>query len=171
MSLLSKLAGGDRRSIGNVDEVVTEVMEKPALFGELIEGMVHDDPLVRMRAADAAEKIAGVYPEYLQPFKTRLIEEVARSEQQEVRWHVAQMFSYLDITAAEQEEILIILMRYLQDDSKIVKTNAMQALADLAERDERLRPRVLPLLEELVVSGSPAMVSRGMKLLSKLKGS
>ena len=44
----------------------------------------------------------------------------------------------------------------------------MQALADLAEGDERLRRRVLPLTE-LTGTGTPAMRSRGRKLLARLQ--
>ena len=48
--LLEKLQGGDRRSIGRVDEVVAEVLDEPALFDTLFYGMLSDDPLIRMRA-------------------------------------------------------------------------------------------------------------------------
>ena len=46
-----------------------------------------------MRAADAIEKITMRHPEYLQPYKTQLIEQLALIDQKEVRWHVAQMVS------------------------------------------------------------------------------
>jgi hypothetical protein len=45
----------------------------------------------------------------------------------------------------------------------------MPALADLAEGDEQLRRRVLPLLAELTGTGTPAMRSRGRKLLARLQ--
>jgi hypothetical protein len=57
---------------------------------------------------------------------------------------------------------------YLADNSKIVRTCTMQALADLAERNPALRQEVVPLLEELTITGSPAMQSRGRKLLARL---
>jgi hypothetical protein len=63
--VLQKLAGGDRRSIGKV-EVVTDVLNDPALFDALFDGMLCDDPITRMRAADAIEKITAERPEYLQ---------------------------------------------------------------------------------------------------------
>ena len=44
------------------------------------------------------------------------------------------------------------------------RTFAMQALADLAERDEQMRRWVRPLLAELTRIGTPAMRSRGRKL-------
>ena len=169
--ILHKLAGGDGRSIGRVDEVVADVLTTPDLFDSLFYGMLADDPIIRMRAADAIEKITARQPEYLQPYKTRLIEQVATIDQQEVRWHVAQMLPRLDVTPAEQAVIVEILRSYLGDRSKIVKTFAMQALADLAERDAGLRPEITALLKELTATGSPAMQSRGRKLLARLKKS
>jgi hypothetical protein len=163
--VLKKLSGGDRRSIGRADEVVADILADPTLFGELFQGMLSDDPLIRMRSADAVEKITALHPEYLQPHKNQLIEQVADIDQQEVRWHVAQMLPRLELSEAEQARAVEILLDYLNDKSKIVKTFAMQALADLAEREAKLRPQVIKLLAELTETGSPAMKSRGQKLL------
>lgn len=166
--LLQKLSGGDRRSIGRSDEVVAEVLAEPALFPLLFEGMLNDDPLIRMRAADAVEKITARQPDYLQPYKNELIEQVARINQQEVRWHVAQLLPRLALTSAEIARAVEILLTYLDNPSKIVKTFAMQALADLAGQEASLRPQVISVLTELTQTGSPAMQSRGRKLLRRL---
>jgi hypothetical protein len=166
--ILKKLAGTDRRSTGRSDEVVDEVLASPTLFDAVFEGMLADDPVLRMRAADAVEKITAQHPEYLRPYKNKLIRRVARIDQQEVRWHVAQMFSRLDLTRAERRVVVDILAEYLKDESKIVKTFSMQALADMAEQDAELRPSIVMQLQELTRTGSPAMQSRGRKLLAKL---
>jgi hypothetical protein len=169
--VLHRLEGGDRRSIGSVEQVVADVLDDPALFGALFQGMLDDDPIIRMRCADAVEKITAVHPEYLQPSKKELLQRVARSEQQEVRWHVAQMVPRLDLNTKERRAVVSILLGYLEDRSKIVKTCAMQALADLAEADPDLWAQVIPLLEDLTETGSPAMASRGRKLLKRLRPS
>jgi len=167
--ILQKLKGGDLRSIGRAEEVVHDILENPALFAEVFEGMLDDDPLVRMRSADALEKVSSKHPEYLQPFKNKLISKVSQVRQQEVRWHVAQMFSYLEVDKVERDEIIRILLSYLDTDkSKIVKVCSMQALSELAQKDEAIRPNVVGKLEEIVEVGSPAMVSRAKKLLAKL---
>jgi hypothetical protein len=110
------------------------------------------------------------HPEYLQPYKEKVIQQVAKIEQQEVRWHVAQMFPRLELSEEERAVAVEILLDYLNDKSKIVKTFSMQALADFAERDASLRPKVMQLLEELTRTGSPAMQSRGRKLLERETG-
>ena len=167
-NVLKKLEGGDRRSIGRVSEVVADVLNDPSLFEAVFNGMLSDGPIIRMRSADAVEKITANHPEYLQPYKEKLIQQVARINQQEVRWHVAQMLPRLELSKEERAVIVEILLDYLNDKSKIVKTFSMQALADFAERDAGLRPQVIKLLEELTRTGSPAMRSRGRKLLEKL---
>ena len=49
-AILSKLKGGDRRSIGTVEQVVKEVLNNPHLFNDVFEGMVDNDPVIRMRS-------------------------------------------------------------------------------------------------------------------------
>jgi hypothetical protein len=65
--------------------------------------------------------------------------------------------------------VIDILLSYTNDRSSIVKTFAMQALADLARRDENLRQHVLWHIEELCMTGTPAMHARGKHLLPKLR--
>ena len=86
----------------------------------------------------------------------------------QVQGHPAQMVPRLEWSQEERVVVVEILLGYLNDKSKIIKTFSMQALADLAEQDANLRPQVIPLLEELTRTGSPAMRSRGRKLLEKL---
>lgn len=167
--ILQKLSGGDRRSVGRSDEVVADVLAEPSLFGVLIEGMQNDDPLIRMRAADAAEKITIDHPDYLQPHKTTLINIIADIPQQEVRWHLAQMFPRLQISDAERSKIFDILLSFLEDKSKIVQTFSLQAMTDLAMSDDTLRHRIIEILQIKIEDGSPAVSGRAKKLLKKLK--
>lgn len=169
--ILRKLEGGDRRSIGRANEVVAEVLADRTLFSGLCAGLVADDPVVRARAADAVEKISAVHPEYLRPYRRQLVGELARCQQKEVRWHVAQMLPRLRWSGRELQHVCDILQSYLRDPSSIVKTFAMQALADLARQTPVLRPAILRQLQNLTVNGTPAMRARGRKLLTQLTGS
>jgi len=111
-SIIEKLKGGDFRSIGNSNEVVEEVLNNPVLFDAVFKAMLNEDRLVRMRAADAVEKITRDHPEYLQPYKTDLIKHVAAVKQQEVRWHTAQMIHRLILTKEEKRTSAEILGNY-----------------------------------------------------------
>jgi hypothetical protein len=168
-AVIDKLRGGDRRSLGESAEAVTAVTKTPALFADLFECLFDDDPMVRMRAADAVEKVTREHPRLLQPWKRPLLETVALRKEKEVRWHVAQLLARLKLTAGERESAIGILMGYLADESSIVKTFSMQALAELAEQDKSLLDQVTPVIERLTQTGTPAMRSRGRRLLKQLR--
>jgi HEAT repeat protein len=170
-TILDELRGADRRSIGRSNQVVGTVRRAPSLFPLLINGLEDEDPLVRMRAADAAEKLTVKNPQLLQPFKRRLINLAAQAEQQELRWHLAQMLPRLELSEKDRKSVATILRGYLKDKSRIVKTFAMQSLADLALQDSRLLASVTRHISAFVRKGSPAMKSRGRKLLLRLVAS
>jgi hypothetical protein len=169
MNIVGLLAGGDRRSIGHSNQVVAMVEEQPKRFGELMRCLWSGDPIVRMRAADAAEKVSAVRPELLAPFKSELLGLLVETDQQEMRWHLAQMIPRLPLNSAERRRATATLRSFLSDDSSIVKTCAMQALADLAGPDSRSRSEVASLIEELVRTGTAAMRARGRKLVKQLQ--
>ncbi len=166
--IIAKLAGGDRRSIGRVEEVISDILADPSDFAELFQGLSHKDEVIRMRAADAIEKISRQNPEFIEPFKAEFMYEISQIEQQEVRWHWAQIVPRLQLKREERQQVVDVLISFLDDPSKIVNTFAMQSLADLTLEDPDLRPTVLPILEKKTASGSPAMKSRGRKLLRLL---
>jgi len=163
------LAGGDRRSIGRSAQVVADVLAHPERFGAVIDAISDDDPVIRMRAADVAEKITAQRPELLGAYKRLLLDDLARASQAEVRWHVAQMLPRLTLAEGDHHAAVAILVDYLDDHSRIVTVNAMQALTDFARADASLRPRVIELLEPLTERGSPAIRARGRKLLAALR--
>jgi len=165
--VLRRLAGGDRRSIGRANDVAAEVLRRPELFPQVFDGMFDADPMIRMRAADVVEKVTARHPEWLRPYKSVLLHRLAEDTQQEVRWHVAQMLPRLDLCSEERARSVGVLIAYLDDRSKIVQVNAMQALADLARRDPCLAQEVCQVLSSKASSASPAVRARAKKLLRR----
>jgi hypothetical protein len=168
-SILTLLSGGDRRSIGRSDQVAALVRKHPELFPELIAGLWSADPIVRMRSADAAEKLSRRIPSCLQPFRKELLSLLAEATQQELRWHLALMVPRLALTAKEQQIAVSLLTNYLDDRSSIVKTCALQGLAGLAHKDPNLCPRIVDTLRQAARNGTPAMKARSRKLLFQLE--
>ena len=169
--LLKKLCGGDRRSIGRSNEVVAQILAHPANFPHLIDGLASDDPVLRMRAADAVEKITAQHPGLLRPHKRKLLALAGSAKQQEIRWHAALIIPRFELTPKERSLALDILFDYLRDRSSIVKTFAMQAIWDLAATDPKLKSQITPVIEALTQIGAPAMRARGRLLLRRLQQS
>src|ERR1700683_488083 len=163
------LRGSDRRTTGRSDHVAAAVARNPKLFPKLIEGLWSADPLIRMRAADAAEKVTRERPELLTPFKKELLGLMTEATEQELRWHLAVMVPRLPLNAAERQLAISSLNGYLEDRSSIVKTFALQGLADLAQGDSSIRPAVVETLREATRNGTPAMKARSRKLLLELE--
>jgi hypothetical protein len=170
--ILDKLRGGDLRSIGKSKEVVADILNNPKLFRHIFEGITNNkDSVMRARAADVIEKVSRIHHEYLQPFKNKLINEIAVIQQQEVRWHVAQMFSYIEVTPAERAKIEQILLSWVDRkdvESVIVKVSSMQTLSNFAKLDPLLKMKILEKLKYFVQHGSPALKSRSKKLIIEL---
>ena len=162
------LTGGDRRSIGRVPDVLRILRRQPRRARELIVTLSDADPIVRMRAADALEKASAAHPELLRPHQRILFRLARYATQQELRWHLAQLVPRLPLTAHQRLEAAAVFGSYLRDRSAIVRSSAMQALADLASVDGRLWARVVRRLRRLTITGTPAMRARGRRLLKAL---
>jgi len=115
-------------------------------FPDLLAGLWSADPLVRMRAADAAEKITRRHRELLHPYKKELLGLMTETQQQELRWHLAVMIPRLMLSAKKRQVAIGSLNSYLEDRSSMVKTFALQGLTDLAHNDPGIRPEVIETL-------------------------
>jgi hypothetical protein len=167
-AILAMLAGGDRRSIGRANQAAAIMSKDLSLIPELMTGLWSEDPLVRMRAADAAEKVSRKNPDLLKPHKAELLGLMAEADQQELCWHLAAMVPRLALNSKERQRAAALFEDYLEDRSSIVKTLALQGLADLARNDSAMRPSVIEHLRAAERSGTPAMRARSRKLLARL---
>ena len=167
-NIRSFLEGEDRRTIGRADRVAEIVSDDAKLFPTLIAGLWSADRLMRMRAADAAEKVTRKHSELLQPYKKELLGLMTETREQELRWHLAVMVPRLRLNAREQQAAISLLSGYLEDGSSIVKTFALQGLADISETEPSFRGRIVEILGEAARKRTPAMKARSRKLLRHL---
>ena len=157
--------------MGQSEEVAHQVRANPDLVVVLLQGALGDDPLVRMRAADALEKATRDRPEALRRHTRTILAALPTVEQQEVRWHWAQLVPRLQMTEAQRAAAVAVLERWLRDDSRLVRVHALQALADLATLDPSLRDSVASHVRHATRSGPPSLRARARKLAKLLKDS
>ena len=142
-NILTLLQGGDRRTMGRSDQVAEMVSGDAKLFPKLITGLWSAEALVRMRAADAAEKVTRKHRGLLQPYKDELPGLMAETQEQESRWHLAVLVPRLELNARERQVAISSLHRYLEDRSSIFKTFALQGLVDLVKDEPGIRSKVI----------------------------
>jgi hypothetical protein len=163
------LLGGNRRSIGRSAEAAARAAADPARFAELMHCLWDRDPLIAMRAADAAEKVTRTHPAALEAFKAELLGLLAETQQAELRWHLAVMVPRLRLSARQRRDAAAVLRNYLLDCSSIVKTFALQGLFDLARGDKGMRPAVTEILRTAARAGTAAMRARARRLLGEVE--
>ncbi|HEY1208174.1 MAG TPA: hypothetical protein VGE85_02285 [Terracidiphilus sp.] len=181
-TIRSMLAVGRHRiSSGRTAEVVSLVRAHPKKLTQLIECLWDDEPCVAMRAADALEKLTrsrapvademqkSVLKTLQGSWKAPLIGLLAEATENKLRWCLAQVVTRLTLTVPECRRVAETLLSYLEDRSSIVKTCALQGLADLTRQDASLLPEAIDLLRIHSRSGTPAMRARGRMLLKQME--
>ncbi len=168
LHIRDRLAGGDRRTLGNAPQLGDEAAINPETFDRLAELLGDDDPLIRSRAAHALQLAAKRKPQLLEPHKETMLQQVAGVEQWEVRHLWCQMVPLLELSDTERRRVFELAVSFLKDRSSIVKTCAMQLMADLALQDKALAAEARPIIEGLTLAGTAAMRARGRKLIKLL---
>ncbi len=160
--------GRHRLSCGRAAEIAGMVLERPRLASQLIECLWDEDSGVANRAADALERLTFHRPRLLDAWKAPLLGLLAEAAQNKLRWNLALIVPRLRLSVPECRRAASTLRSWLEDPSSIVKTLALQGLADLTAQDASLLPEVIDLLRILGRSGTPAMRARSRHLLREL---
>ena len=174
--LWTELAAGQyAMSAGRVQPVADALMEAPrtADLNELITLLFDDNPSVAMRAADVLERIsARPSPAVTRLFarnKAALLGLLMEATIKKTRWNLALIMGRLPLTRPEARRVAVFLEPWLDDPSSVIKTAALQGLADMARIDPSLLPSVLDTLHIRGRSGTPAMRARTRHLLAALE--
>lgn len=169
MSLALELSGGNPRSLGKTDEVVNSVLADGNKLGELFDCLFIDDEIVRMRTADALEKICRQRPSWFASYADRLLTDVAAIDQPSVQWHLAQMIGELHLSEAQRVKAIAILKRNLEKATDwIVLNYSLEVFAQFVRSDSGLRPYFVKQLNRHVDNHHRSVAKRANKLLADL---
>jgi hypothetical protein len=168
MDIADMLSGGDPRSLGNTDYVVSFVLAEPAQLADLFACVFDADAIVRMRAADGLEKICRQHPAWFEPFKERLFGEWSRSVQPSLQWHLAQILSEISLEPAEAERAIAILLRNLAaTDDWIVTNLTLESLATFVRNGAFDRQPFITILKQYQHDRHKSVVSKARTLLKE----
>jgi len=166
--LLEKLSGGDLRSIGNADLIVSEIQSQND-FDVLFDCLHSDDRLIVMRAADAVEKITIKHIDYLNGHKEEVLAFCKRADNIEFKWHLALLLPRLSLSENEYTYVLETLSSWLLDpeESKIVRVNAMQALFEFSKQNSTVKEKLDNIMNEVEKENLPSLLARIRKIRLK----
>lgn len=142
-------AGGHTNSLGRSAEVLDAVRADGSRLEELFACIADDDAWVRMRAVDGFEKLVREDPSRGGPYVGRVLDELTRSDQASVQWHVAQLLDLLALTDAERARGIAWLRARVAttDVDWIVAAQSMATLVALARDGHLGAEELAPLLE------------------------
>ncbi len=163
------LSGGDRRSTGRADEAAELALRDTDMRLELVRLLESTDPILRMRAADALEKLSRRNPALLKAFRGLFVRMAPEEKQQEVKWHLAQMLPRLGLGTEQRRLAIEALRGYMEDRSAIVQAWSLNAIAEFAQQDPAYLELVEGLLQEALASPSPAVRSRAQAVIRNLE--
>jgi hypothetical protein len=164
-----KLTGGTRTSIGSADQVIKTILKSPSGLTEVYDLFLDDNPVVAMRASYVAMRVAEQSPESVTPFAKDLISNLGRYTQQEVRWHIPQLFTHIQLTKGQRRKTYEVFMDWAETDkSKIVGYYCLQTAADFAELDETLLQDFIPRLRKANKTGAKSIQNRCKKIAKQL---
>jgi hypothetical protein len=152
MTIEERLSGGHPNSLGNTLEVVEDVLKDPLLFDELFNCYLSDDEVVRLRVSNAIKRITKVHPDFLIPYKDRLLLEIAQIDQASTQWTLAQLFDLLKsrFTPDQKQQAVAVMQKNIAThDDWIVLNMTMETLGKWSMNDSGLRNWLLPHLDRL----------------------
>ena len=168
-SVREKLTGGTRTSVGSADEVIQKLLKNTAGLSVIYDLFLDEDPVVAMRASYVAMKVAEQKPDSVEPFAKDLLKNLNLYTQQEVRWHIPQLLTHLNLTLAQRRKAYEVLMEWSETDkSKIVGYYSLQTAANFAETDDKLLQDFIPRLKKANKLGAKSIQNRCKKIAKQL---
>jgi hypothetical protein len=132
--ILEKLSAGDLRSEGRSPEVAQEIIANGELLNDLIQGLNSEHKVIRGRVCMTMEIISRSHPELLKDMLPQIVDLAARDTVPQVRWHIAEILGNVELPDNDIDDVVRILLEYLEDKSKIVKYCSVQTLGLLGRR-------------------------------------
>lgn len=162
--------GGKTNSLGRAREVIEIVLKDKSRLDELYDCLSHEDAWVRMRAADALEKVCRQHPDWLIPYIDRLQKDFSASEQPSIQWHLAEIYIQVKLTDSQKKFAIDWLSNSIssEDVDWIVSANSMKALAYFNKKGYFPADKLIPFLKVQQRHKSKAVVKRANKLIDEL---
>ena len=163
--------GGHANSLGRVDDVINAVLQDTSRLEELYGCLFHEDAWVRMRAADALEKICREHPDWIAPYIDRIQQELADSTQASIQWHIAQIYQQVELTDTQKKQAISWLKQLISTTEVdwIVSANAMDTLVVFSKDGSVTTDEIVQLLNTQTNHKSKSVVKRATKHLETLQ--
>lgn len=159
------------RSGENIPIVARYLTENPALLPHLLK-LAESEENFAWRALWIADKIHEQHAELIVPFLPEMTEMVQMTTDKAKKRHLLKLISLNKIPEEKMGEMLNFCVDRFADASEpvAVRVHAMQVLFNIALEQPDFAGELIELIEhELEFHGSAGIISRGRKLLQRLR--
>ena len=162
--------GGKTNSLGRAPEIVGIVLGDKSRLEELYNCLFDSNAWVRMRAADALEKVCREHPDWLAPYIDRLAADFGTNTQASIQWHLAQIYEQVTLTSKQKQIAITWLTGLLatKEVDWIVAANAMDTLVAFTKDGSCPLTDTIALLKVQQQHKSNAVTRRAAKHLAEL---
>ncbi len=157
----------DSEEARNLVENLLEVAASdPLIMSEIMRGILHEDPCIKMQAASMVEKVTRVRPLFLTPYRRVLLNEFSMINHPEVRRQVAVLYSRVMWDAWEMKQVVVLLSQWIetQEDEDSVK-GSIESLHKLAMQKEWILPILRECLGKIAKHENPSISSLAIEIL------
>lgn len=161
------LLGRDLRPIRQ-NSIVVQSVHDQRTFDELFSLIFHHERPLVMRAIDAVKKVTSKHPEFLYPHKVQLLTVLKSADHKELKWHIAQLVTRIDLNTEELNDVwhTLAYLTLNKNEGKIVRVNALQGLFDLS----RDKPRFKEELQKIISAIGHEMIPSIQARIKRIQG-
>jgi hypothetical protein len=161
-------------SKANVDKIANYVGDNEQRFAELMQLFLNGDWITNQRSSWILSECVANYPSLVYPFFKDFLQKLHEPNiHDSARRNIIRTWQFIDIPEEYIGEVYDICFRYLSSDEAIaVIVFSMTVCHNITKIIPELRQELSFMIEDLVMKnqyGSPAIKSRGKKILAELK--
>jgi hypothetical protein len=155
----------------NLQYLVTETPNNHEDYKLLMEIALYNSNPKSWRAAYLIDKINDNHPDLLQPFLSKMIDQVRNEKSTSKKRHFLKLISSNSITKEQQGVLFNFCIETLTSGEPVaVRVHAMQILYNIAEKETELIPEIILIIEnEMEYHSTAGIITRGRKLNGKLR--
>lgn len=159
------LIGGDLRSIGQSSKI-EKLINNQEDFDILFNFINSDDRLTVMRTADSIEKITRRRRDYIVKQKNIIIKLCDKAIDKELKWHLAQIVSRLNLNDEEYKKVFKILKKWILDknESKIVRANSLESLFEISKKNTIIKEELNQMVYQIKKENLPSLNAKIKKI-------
>ena len=166
-----ELAAGKPNSLGNTLNVVRTVTREPKRFPQLLALLLHQEPLVAMRAMNATKRLMRGDSAFFHPHRGSLVTEYSKTKHNVVKLGLITLyFDFInEFTPTEVRRIKVLTLRWVSEAIDwMILVQGLKLLEKLDKLDPAFEPKVLAVAKRLRNDSRKAVSTKAKGIISRL---